>query len=141
MKNNKGFTLVELIAVIAIIAVFASVSVPLFSSLLSRFRTDYYKKLEKSVEVAASNYILDSRSQRLKNGESKKVMVAELSENFSGGTNTVDEGMYLNKVVDYKKKTCSNVSYVQVSKNNNKYIYKVCLSCPNDKYVSSDCNF
>ena len=141
MKNNKGFTLVELITVIAIIAVFTSISVPLFSSLLSRFRTDYYKKLEQSIELAASNYVLDSRSQRLRNGESKNILLSEMSESFTGAVGSNGDGMYLSRVVDYKKQSCDEESYVHVSKKNNKYTYKVCLSCPQDGYVSSDCDF
>ena len=56
MKNNKGFSLVELIVVIAIMAILAAVAIPTFASFITKANVasdeSYLNDLEYAVELA-----------------------------------------------------------------------------------------
>ena len=55
--NNKGFTLVEIIAVVAIMAVLMGVAVVGVSKYQESAREDAYHAMESSAHAAAQNYI------------------------------------------------------------------------------------
>ena len=61
MKNNKGFSLVELIVVIAIMAILAAVAIPTFASFITKANdaadVDFVKQAEYAIELA---YAADS---------------------------------------------------------------------------------
>ena len=50
--NKKGFTLVELLAVIAILSIIVLVAVPTFNKYVIKSKNQYYKTLEKSIKTA-----------------------------------------------------------------------------------------
>lgn len=56
MKNNKGFSLVELIVVIAIMAILAAVAIPTFASFITKANVasdeQFIADLEYSIELA-----------------------------------------------------------------------------------------
>ena len=64
MKNKKGFTLIELIAVLVILAIILLISVPIVIGIVKKTQlsankrsVDYYGK---SVEIAFANYLLEN---------------------------------------------------------------------------------
>ena len=56
MKNNKGFSLVELIVVIAIMAILAAVAIPTFASFINKANKasddDFLNQVEYAIELA-----------------------------------------------------------------------------------------
>ena len=121
--NKKGFTLVELIAVIVIVGILSSVAVISVSSLMNRFRNDYYERLEKSVEAASREYVSDHTNIK-----------------YNGGSFTVSDlinNSYISDVkVYHKDKNCNgNITFDKINNT-----YKVCLNCDGEKYGSGDCN-
>lgn len=56
MKNNKGFTLVELLAVIVILAILITIAVPSTISISNRLKANMYCKKIDSIEVEAKLY-------------------------------------------------------------------------------------
>jgi len=56
MKNKKGFTLIELVAVIVIIGVIALISTPIVLTVINSSREKAYEELVTNIEDAALNY-------------------------------------------------------------------------------------
>lgn len=59
--NNKGFTLLEVILVVAILGVITLIIVPSVSSLLNKNKNEQYENLKKSIISAAKMYVSDNR--------------------------------------------------------------------------------
>lgn len=62
--NQKGFTLTEILAVIAILGVILAIAVPSYNSLSKKFEKAYYEKLEGSVLAAAKAYYKENAESR-----------------------------------------------------------------------------
>ena len=62
--NKKGFTLTEILAVIAILGVILAIAVPSYNSLSKKFEKAYYEKLEGSVLAAAKSYYKENAESR-----------------------------------------------------------------------------
>ena len=62
MEKNKGFTLVELLAVIVILAIVSLIAVPSVNGLLRKSRTNMFCKKVESIEAAAKYYAQDNLS-------------------------------------------------------------------------------
>ena len=59
--NNKGFTLIEVLAVIVILGVLATITVPTVSNVIKQNEENSYKNLQKSIIAAAKIYISDNK--------------------------------------------------------------------------------
>ncbi len=59
--NNKGFSLIELIVAIGILAVLTLVLVPSISSIMQKNKEDSYLNLIENIKKAASIYVSDNR--------------------------------------------------------------------------------
>ena len=60
MKNNRGFTLVELIAVVAILLVLGFMVTPKVLDIIDENRIKAYKEIEKRLEEAAAKYLVEN---------------------------------------------------------------------------------
>ena len=79
MKNNKGFTLVELLAVIVILAILALIAVPNISNLLNKSKNNMFCKKVQSIEAAAKYYAQD-HDDLVFTDEEAKVKIGTLLE-------------------------------------------------------------
>ena len=59
--NNKGFTLIEILATIIILSMIVSIMVPSVNYLIEKNKEYNYENLEKSIINAAKVYISDNR--------------------------------------------------------------------------------
>ena len=59
--NRKGFTLVEVLAVIVILGIIIAIMIPNVNKLINSFKDDNYKNLKRTITVAARSYISDNR--------------------------------------------------------------------------------
>ncbi len=61
--NNRGFTLVELLAVLVILISIMSVVVPVVSDSLGRSKDNQDKRNKKMLELAAESFVTDNKSK------------------------------------------------------------------------------
>jgi len=61
MKNNKGFTLIELIATIALLAIIAVISFVSVNSVIKKNKIDNCRTIVNSITTAANEYVSDNR--------------------------------------------------------------------------------
>lgn len=63
MKKRNGFTLIELLGVLVILGIVLVIAVPSMTKTLKKSKDDEYKRLVKTIEIAAENYIEKNRDQ------------------------------------------------------------------------------
>ena len=127
-RNNKGFSLVELLAAIVIMGILTGIGVVSVTYLINKTEKEYYKAQESEIIMAAKSYTQDNRGFLPKRVGQKNQIYLK----------TLQSKKYIGEVLDRNKKKCDpDRSYVQVyrySKNN--YSYVVNLVC--DSYTSED---
>ena len=77
MMNNKGFTLVELLATLVLLGVISVISYVSISSVINKNKVDNCKNLIKSIEGAVKEYVSDNR-YKFDNSEVKSIKLADL---------------------------------------------------------------
>ena len=124
--NKKGFTLVELLVTILIIAMISGLCVVTYNHLLNHSNPLFYQALEENIELAANDYILDHREKKPIGNELKEINLGDL-----------ENGKYVEKVIDIDGKKCNGK--IIVFKENKKYKYEVCLDCGEYKSSGPHC--
>lgn len=130
--NKKGFTMIELLAAIAIISILSGVAVTAVTKYQEKARKESYEAMEKSAYVAAQNYIQKTGFVVPSDGTTRKIDIE-----------TLVDGGDLDKLHDPRVKGsyCHSGSTVVVSKEKgtgtklDKYTYLVTIKCRN--YTSS----
>ena len=122
VKNKKGFTLVELLATIAILAILVVFVVPEVYDLLKRGEDETFILQEKEVLDAAVLYIEDYCKSPISSGYTCKLQYEITDEGFIVyfGTlklKTIVDAGYIGSV-SFKNKPCTDKSYIVV---NSKY--------------------
>ena len=122
--NQKGFTLVELLAVITILGLLMGVAVGAVSWVLGMAEERFYESLEKDLVLAGESYYADHRgSLPATIGQSRKLSLKTLVD-----SNYIAE----DKVVDYGKAACNlESSYIEVTRvSKSDHSYSLYLKCP-----------
>ena len=60
-NSKKGFSVIELLAVIVIVGLLIAIAVPVVNKQLNNFRNNYYSKLEDSIKSAGQDYVSEKR--------------------------------------------------------------------------------
>lgn len=123
-KKVKGFSLVELLAVITILGILTLISVVSIQRIIVKAKQEYYNALERNMIMAAESYITNHNELKPKvDGDSKDITLETLKNN-----------KYIDEVVDYYKEKCDDKkSYVRVFNYNKELHYTAYLECPNYK--------
>ena len=129
MKRERGFTLIEVIAVIIILGLIVLIAVPFFQGSLTTFRDDYYDNLETNVTSSAKEFFRDN----------KLFLPNRYLDTQKIDLNALNEEKYLKSVKDYNGQNCDNVgSYsIAVKVGADEYEYATCMNCPEDEYESA----
>jgi len=130
-NNRKGFTLVELLAVIVIVGVLLTIGIVSVVRLISRAKDEQKSQQEKTISMAAESYFQDNRSYLPKTvgGKSTKITLKDLkaakylTENIK---NASGESCMENSIVEVKKESTT------------KYVYKTKLYCGNETPSEED---
>ena len=129
--NQKGLTMIELLAAITILGILTGVAIVAVSWILDLNEERYYSTLEKNVILAAQSYYADHRAalpQAI--GQSREITLK-----------TLVERKYLPEVLDYRKGDCTKASgsYVKVTKYSKKdYLYAAYFECPDYETKEED---
>ncbi len=151
MKNNKGFTLVELLAAIVIIAILGAIVVINFTGFLTSTQDKVFTTYEESMKSATIEYIIDTgdiptssrptcvKLKTLTTGDTVTKSPAYLDEftNPNSEDNCLANSFVFVEV-DPENENRNKTDSQGRTDNNKKFIYKVCLSCNN--YKSEDCS-
>lgn len=142
--SQKGFTLIEMLAVVILLGILLGIAVPSYQKYISNSRQRSYKTAEQSLVNAATDAMLEcvnhmsseecvNKTMPQQEGDSTRITLREL----------IDLG-YMNRIKDPKKTSqfCdSEKSYAYVKKNKLEdgggYTYYACLVCSD--YQSKDC--
>lgn len=90
--NNKGFTLIEVMATIAILGVIAIISFVSVTAIVKSNKTDQCNNIIESIKMASIEYVSDNRYNSSFTGQ-----VSNNNVTISGGT--LLAGRYLNKEI------------------------------------------
>ena len=120
--NKKGFSMVEIIATVAILGIFSVIGIVSVNSIIERGKEEHYVSAEKALKMTAESYAQANRNYLPKNvGEMRKVTLKQLVEDN-----------YIEQIKDYYDKECYlEESYVQIFKySKTDYSYLPYLKCP-----------
>ena len=136
--NKKGFTIVELLAVILIIGVVSTIAVFSYNGVIQKSRNDAYKDNEKSLKAAAESLI--AHCEATYGNKTYCVDTPLYNEEVSITVDQLVSGKFMNKIVDPSNSGSYCTGYVKVKNVSSeplKLEYKTCLQCKD--YKSSDC--
>lgn len=124
MKKNKGFTLVELLAVIVILGILAVVAVPNVNSLMNKSKNNMFCKKVESIESAAKYYAQDNLSNLATEDENviaNKIPIRLLVE--KGYLKKDDDNCTIgvNCVTDPRDKSSLDNNYIDIYSENNRF--------------------
>lgn len=130
MKNNKGFTMMELLAVFIILSLLVGISVISYQFIMEKVEANYYKTLEEELLLAGSDYYNNHREEKPIIGYGM-VLIDELVGD-----------KYIETLKDRSGKTCSpnNDSKVYIYRTENGYDYEACLVCNDHETTGAYCD-
>lgn len=121
MKNNKGFSLVELLATIVIIGIVSGIGIVSYNAIRANINKDFYENQKETISLAAQTYLQSNTSKRPGSvGATKEITLKELIDNN-----------FIEPVKDPHDEVCNaNKTIISVTrKNENDLIFKVNLVC------------
>ena len=77
-KNKKGFTLVELLSTIAILAIVLGIVSAAYIGITKHLKASYYKTLEESILVSGGEYYSYTSDRPVMFGDEKRVSLKDL---------------------------------------------------------------
>ncbi|SRR5574344_1590826 len=129
--NKKGFTLVELLFVVVLMAIIAMITMPNIFEMLDSSKTKKYEEYEKILVENLKLYNIDKKEELWVNGAASISISGTDLLQFNPDINI--DGCQINEL--------------NIIRTNNNYQYSVCLACQYDKndatkiiYYPTNCN-
>ena len=149
MKNKKGFTLVELLAVIVILALIMSIAIVSIGGVLKSSRESTFKETALSIingvkmQLTVANQLKPGTyyfNEKLLDSDNELPFGGKINYTTEGGTPVPGTNNLLRRIPS-ENATCSKEtsSYVTVTNSSERYIFKICLT-PKKPEGDSDFN-
>ena len=124
MKNDNGFTLVELLAVVTILGIILVATIPAVNRWINKGKNESLNSQKETLIIAAKSYSEDHSNVLPKTiGDSSKITAQVLK----------DKRYLKEDILNADKQSCMDNSYVEVYKNKrNSYKYSAYLYCGDD---------
>ena len=127
--KDKGFTLVELLAAMVILALLIFIGTMTVSNIFDNTKDNYYKSLENTLNIAGNEYFSDNRADR------------PIDDYNFVDMETLVEHEYMDELTTYDgKDKCSNETGVYIYNDGNENRYEACLVCGEYKSEGTYCN-
>lgn len=149
MKNKKGFTLVELLAVVVLIGILSLIAVTSYSQYISKSKRTAYEAAEKSMKESAEGMFVDCMGEKSNRPVCNLFRTPRPDQSIIIPLKDLIDNDYIPKVSDPDREGSfcdAEKSYVlaygldpEVGSSNINMGYKTCLSC--SKYETEGCSF
>lgn len=150
MKKQKGFTLMELLAVMVILGITLAIAIPAYGAYMKSAKNQAFKEAEETMRVAASDALTQCMASPPSNlisfCEKHEIPSNQQEHDIITGVDLI-KYEYMDAIANPENTDIDcdmENSYVYISNrvnsenvNNSDLIYKVCLICGNKK--SKDC--
>jgi len=120
MKNKKGFTLIETLIIIIILAILLGIAVPSITKLLKRGTNEYYHSIENEIKASGMDYLETYRT--LLPRQIGNVTVIDLKE--------LVDNKYIDEIKDEEGNLCTG-KITAKKIDSGTYEYYSCLKCGN----------
>ena len=130
IKNKKGFSLVELLAVVVILGLLAAIGIVATNSLIDKAKKDKMDSQKNTVTLSAQTYMQNNKNLVPKIiGESSIIKISDLRAS-----------KYLTEdIKNDKGESCMEKSYVRVYKlSNSEYTYTTFLYCGSEEVPADE---
>lgn len=136
MKNKKGFTLVEMILVVVLLAIITIVALPNIFDAVSESERQKYKNIEDNLFKALELYNSDKQEDIWQTVTSDEIYRPTLSQlqKINSNIEVTDCTVDLLQI-DKKSTKIKDATEDENAKYENSYTYKVCITCK-DVYKS-----
>lgn len=134
MKNKRAFTLVELLAVIVLIAILSSIAVITVNHIVQKGKKGVYENYESALKSATENYLIENIDKL----PSEPTNEGEFNRSGKITYEVLTNLLFMEKIKDPNGGNCDS-SYVIIKRgkdvgNNYNLIYEYCLIC--DNYIT-----
>ena len=127
--KDKGFTLVELLATMVILAILILIGTMTVSNIFDNSKTNYYKSLENTLSIAGNEYFNDNREDK------------PIDDYNFVDMDTLVNHEYMDELKTYDgKESCKSETGVYIYNDGNDNGYEVCLVCGDYKSGGDFCN-
>src|SRR5574344_493333 len=123
MKNKRGFTLVELLGVIVILAVIAAITIPTVTGIIKKNKEKAYNATVATIIDASKKWSSDNSSMVSDTGDSY-VKLDTLTEGY------IDQDELINPITNNTMDGCVKISHSDTY-NQYEYSYETKDECPN----------
>lgn len=130
--NNKGFSLVEVLAVIVIIGAFSALVVPDVASYINKSKNEYVYGTKKILVLVAKDFYSEHKYRLLNDDESI------ISKDYVTVSELESLGYFSGDLKDDDGNDCSKKSYVVAVNEGLGNEYYSCLICAEKEYFDAD---
>ncbi len=125
-KNNNGFSMVELLAAIAILGLLSTIAIVGINTILNKAEKNHYETQREKMILAAQSYAQENRN----------ILPKEVGDTHVITLNELQTRKYIGEVVDRSKNQCDNAESTVVIFKYSKidYSYRTYLKCGDSTY-------